>query len=69
MEKGLGSVPYHLFFNGLLASLEVLHIFWTYLIWKVIEKAIIKKKIDDSRSDSDSDDDEDETNEGKSKKD
>jgi len=56
-EHGETHVPYYHFFIGLLMTLEVLHVFWTYLIWKVIEKAILSKSVEDSRSDSDSDED------------
>jgi len=56
--------PAYFIFNGLLGTLQLLHIVWTYLLYKVIQKALSKGNIDDMRSDS-----EPSENEAKPKKD
>lgn len=50
--------PAYYIFNGLLCTLQLLHIVWTYLLYKVIQKALSKGNIDDMRSDSEPSDDE-----------
>eukprot|EP00092_Neocalanus_flemingeri_P018364 GFUD01019873.1.p1 GENE.GFUD01019873.1~~GFUD01019873.1.p1 ORF type:complete len:369 (-),score=76.95 GFUD01019873.1:446-1552(-) len=52
--------------NGLLVSLQFLHIFWTYFLFKAIYKALSKGGVDDQRSDSEPSDGE---NENEQKKD
>jgi len=49
-------------FNGLLCTLQFLHIVWTYLLYKVIQKALSKGNIDDMRSDSEPSEDESDKN-------
>merc|ERR1711915_66236 len=48
--------PAYYIFNGLLCTLQLLHIVWTYLLYKVIQKALSKGNIDDMRSDGESED-------------
>jgi len=59
--------PAYYIFNGLLCLLQVLHIVWTYLLFKVLYKALTEKHIEDMRSDSEPSDDEND-NEEHSKK-
>ena len=77
--------PAYYFFNSLLVTLQVLHIFWTYFLFKVghiyikhwgknsffqaIYKAITKGGVDDQRSDSEPSDAEPDDNENNPKKD
>jgi len=44
--------PAYYVFNGLLCILQVLHLLWTYLLYKVVKKAVSKGNIEDMRSDS-----------------
>merc|ERR1711874_784103 len=47
--------PAYYFFNGLLCLLQCLHVMWTYLLFKAIQRSInAKSSIDDIRSDSES---------------
>jgi len=51
--------PAYYIFNGLLGTLQILHILWTYFLIKAIHKALVKGGVDDQRSDSEpSDNDE-----------
>ena len=53
--------PAYYIFNGLLGTLQLLHILWTFFLFKAIHKALAKGGVDDKRSDSEpSDDDEEE---------
>jgi len=61
--------PAYYFFNSLLVTLQVLHIFWTYFLFKAIYKAITKGGVDDQRSDSEPSDAEPDDNENNPKKD
>merc|ERR1719317_586105 len=47
-------------FNSLLVTLQLLHILWTYFLFKAIHKALIKGGVDDQRSDSEPSEDENE---------
>eukprot|EP00092_Neocalanus_flemingeri_P016011 GFUD01017330.1.p1 GENE.GFUD01017330.1~~GFUD01017330.1.p1 ORF type:complete len:371 (+),score=80.29 GFUD01017330.1:434-1546(+) len=58
--------PAYFIFNGLLGTLQLLHIVWTYLLYKVLKKALSQGNVDDMRSDSEPSGDETDT---KSKKD
>lgn len=63
VDKSMAEGPiYYYFFNSLLITLQVMHIYWWILIWRMIMKQIQDRgKIsDDVRSDSDLDEDEDE---------
>jgi len=51
--------PAYYIFNGLLATLQLLHLLWTYFLIKAIHKALIKGNIGDERSDSEPSEDED----------
>jgi ceramide synthetase len=44
--------PAQYFFNGMLLLLLVLHMFWTYLLFKAIYKAAFSNKLEDVRSSS-----------------
>lgn len=48
--------PHYSVFGTLFTLLYFLHLYWTWLIWKVIEKQLTKGQVDDVRED-DSDDD------------
>jgi ceramide synthetase len=47
-------------FNSLLVTLQLLHILWTYFLFKAIHKALTKGGVDDQRSDSEPSEDENE---------
>jgi len=47
-------------FNSLLVTLQLLHILWTYFLFKAIIKALTKGGVDDQRSDSEPSEDENE---------
>ncbi|KAG7246006.1 hypothetical protein CRUP_004194, partial [Coryphaenoides rupestris] len=57
--------PGYYFFNALLLVLQALHVFWAYLILRMVHKFVFLGKLDkDERSDEESeDDDEDEEEE------
>jgi len=60
--KFFSMFPAYYIFNGLLCTLQFLHIVWTYLLYKVIQKALSKGNIDDMRSDSEPSEDESDKN-------
>eukprot|EP00090_Calanus_glacialis_P046438 TRINITY_DN9121_c0_g1_i10.p2 TRINITY_DN9121_c0_g1~~TRINITY_DN9121_c0_g1_i10.p2 ORF type:complete len:187 (-),score=52.85 TRINITY_DN9121_c0_g1_i10:220-780(-) len=60
--------PAYYIFNSLLVTLQLLHILWTYFLFKAIHKALTSGGVDDQRSDSEPSEDEDE-NENELKKD
>ncbi|KAF6762311.1 longevity assurance proteins LAG1 LAC1 [Ephemerocybe angulata] len=55
-------MPYAIWVS--IAALQVLNLFWYYLMWKILLRAIVTKEADDDRSD-DEDDGEDEEDEKK----
>jgi len=59
--------PAYYVFNGLLVSLQILHIIWTYMLFKVVHKTLSRGRAEDDRSDSESEPsaDENENNDGK----
>jgi len=57
--------PAYYIFNGLLGTLQLLHILWTYFLIKAIRKALQKGNIEDERSDSEPSEDEEELKEKK----
>jgi len=52
--------PAYYIFNGLLGTLQILHILWTYFLIKAIKKALSKGSVEDERSDSEPSEDEEE---------
>ena len=67
-ENFVEMFPAYYIFNGLLGTLQLLHILWTYFLFKAIQKALSKGGVDDKRSDSEPSDEEDE-NDNELKKD
>ncbi|XP_065195166.1 ceramide synthase 6-like [Sycon ciliatum] len=60
--KQYGPWPLHKVFFGLLSLLFVLHVFWSYLIWKVISNSVLSGHVKgDSRSDDEMTTDDDTT--------
>uniref|UniRef100_A0A0N4ZJ66 TLC domain-containing protein n=1 Tax=Parastrongyloides trichosuri TaxID=131310 RepID=A0A0N4ZJ66_PARTI len=53
---------------GMLIGLLCLHIFWTWLLAKIVLRALAGNKLDDAREDSDEDDDSTDEKKGDSKK-
>ena len=49
--------PAYYLFNALLLVLQLLHIFWFYLIVKMAARLLSGNQVEDSRSDYDDDDD------------
>lgn len=47
--------PAYYIFNGLLCTLQCLHVMWTYLLFKAIHRAMKKDSFDDIRSDTEED--------------
>ncbi|WAQ95004.1 CERS4-like protein [Mya arenaria] len=46
----------HWFFNFFLYLLQVLHLIWTYMIFRIVYRKIVKGNVEDVRSDSEDDD-------------
>lgn len=67
-ENFVEMFPAYYIFNGLLGTLQLLHILWTYFLFKAIQKALSKGGVDDKRSDSEPSEEEDE-NDNELKKD
>ena len=67
-ENFVEMFPAYYIFNSLLGTLQLLHILWTYFLFKAIQKALSKGGVDDKRSDSEPSEEEDE-NENELKKD
>jgi len=67
-ENFVEMFPAYYIFNGLLGTLQLLHILWTYFLFKAIQKALSKGGVEDKRSDSEPSDEEDE-NDNELKKD
>ena len=61
--------PAYYIFNGLLGTLQLLHILWTYFLFKAIQKALSKGGVDDKRSDSEPSEEEEDENDNQLKKD
>jgi len=59
-ENFVKMFPAYYIFNGLLGTLQLLHILWTYFLFKAIHKALSKGGVDDERSDSEPSEDENE---------
>ena len=59
-ENFVEMFPAYYIFNGLLGTLQLLHILWTYFLFKAIHKALSKGGVDDERSDSEPSEDENE---------
>ncbi|CAG2186225.1 CERS5_6 [Mytilus edulis] len=60
--QGVAESNTYMFFNGLLYILQVLHIIWSYMIFRIAYRKVTRGKIEDVRSDSE--DDKDELSEG-----
>lgn len=60
--------PAYYIFNGLLGTLQILHLVWTYFLIKAIHKALTKGGLDDERSDSEESDDNEEDEDDDNKK-
>jgi len=68
-ENFVKMFPAYYIFNGLLGTLQLLHILWTYFLFKAIHKALSKGGVDDKRSDSELSEEEEDENENELKKD
>ena len=68
-ENFVEMFPAYYIFNGLLGTLQLLHILWTYFLFKAIQKALSKGGVDDKRSDSEPSEEEEDENENQLKKD
>ncbi|XP_076093935.1 ceramide synthase 2-like isoform X1 [Mytilus galloprovincialis] len=56
--QGVAESSTYMFFNGLLYILQVLHIIWSYMIFRIAYRKVTRGKIEDVRSDSEEDKDE-----------
>ena len=68
-ENFVEMFPAYYIFNGLLGTLQLLHILWTYFLFKAIQKALSKGGVDDKRSDSEPSEEEEDENDNQLKKD